>query len=168
MRLFTVGHSSHDPATFVGLLRAHGVDALADVRSVPYSRRHPQFRRDALAATLKTAGVAYVFLGAELGGKGVWDPASAAFQAGLDRVRDGMTRHTVALMCAEKDPLTCHRFGLICRALRGEVAIVHILADGSLESQADAEARLMAEEGVAPLPLVDDDPLAAALRKRFG
>ena len=67
--IFTVGHSAHEVARFVDLLARHGVEAVADVRSMPYSRRHPQFNRETLKESLKASGIAYVFLGKELGAR---------------------------------------------------------------------------------------------------
>ena len=67
--IYTIGHSTHPIEHFISLLHGHGVDALADVRSVPYSRYNPQFNREALSETLKEQGIAYVFLGKELGGR---------------------------------------------------------------------------------------------------
>ncbi len=64
--LYTIGHSNHEIDVFLGLLRQHGVTAVGDVRSQPYSRYVPQFSRDALVAALANAGIAYVFLGKEL------------------------------------------------------------------------------------------------------
>ena len=73
--------------------------------------------------------------------------------SGLERVRTGMRKYRLALMCAEKDPLTCHRAILVCRHLRPVVGdIVHILGDGSLETHGEAETRLLevaAESGTA-------------------
>ena len=66
--VLTVGHSTRPIEAFVGLLRAHGVTLLADVRSTPYSRRHPQFGRERLARSLADAGIGYAHLPA-LGGK---------------------------------------------------------------------------------------------------
>jgi uncharacterized protein (DUF488 family) len=149
--LLTIGHSNHAIERFIGLLTRHGVTALGDVRSFPGSRFNPQFNREALAAALRAHDIAYVFLGEALGGKRDFGGVAAtpAFQAGLDRVRDGVARHRVALMCAEKDPLDCHRFVLICRQLRADLAIRHILADGALEPQAATEDRLLAATGLA-------------------
>src|SRR5580704_12161906 len=65
--LFTIGHSTHSLEHFVNLLTKHGVQAVADVRSVPYSRRNPQFNRKPLMQHLQASGIAYVFLGKELG-----------------------------------------------------------------------------------------------------
>jgi uncharacterized protein (DUF488 family) len=154
--LFTIGHSNHPIERFIALLTRHGVTALADVRSVPRSRFNPQFNRERLDAALREAGIAYVFLGDALGGKpdapGGRDynkmAAAPSFQAGLARVRDGTTRHRVALMCAEKEPLDCHRFVLVARHLRHDLAIQHILADGGLEPQDATEDRLHAATGL--------------------
>ena len=70
------------------------------------------------------------------------------FRAGLERVQTGVARFRLALMCAEKDPLECHRTILVCRQFRNDMDIRHILSDGSLETHADAENRLLAEEKV--------------------
>ena len=155
--VFTVGHSNHPLEGFVALLLQHGVTALADVRSVPHSRRHPHFNRAALAAALEARGIDYVFLGRELGGR-TRDPAlyehgrvsyervlrTEAFRAGIGRVLRGAARHSIVLMCAEREPLDCHRTLLVARALdlRG-LEILHIHADGRLERHADAMDRLV-------------------------
>jgi uncharacterized protein (DUF488 family) len=128
--LYTIGHSNHPIERFVTLLRQHEVTAVCDVRSKPYSRYNPHFDREALKAALEASGIAYVFLGKELGARSD-DPAcylygkvqytklaqTALFQAGLKRVRDGMKTYTIALMCAEKEPLDCHRTILVSRQL---------------------------------------------------
>ncbi|MFO7762062.1 MAG: DUF488 family protein [Thermodesulfobacteriota bacterium] len=160
--IYTIGHSTHSAEKVVDLLRQHGVTAVADVRSRPYSRMNPQFNREAFSALLKAAGIAYVFLGRELGarsedrecyagGKVQYDllAQSKLFQVGLERVIQGMTSHRVALMCAEKDPLTCHRTILVCRHLVArEVNVEHILEDGRLESHDNALSRLLGELGL--------------------
>ncbi len=153
--VYTIGHSNHPIEQFLELLRGTDITAVADVRSVPYSRRWPQFGRDRLAPSLAAAGIAYVYLGAELGGRPA-DPAllhdgkpdygrmaaAPAFHAGLDRVMDGARRYRIALMCAEREPLECHRFLLVSRALHDRgVALRHILADGSIEPHAETERR---------------------------
>jgi uncharacterized protein (DUF488 family) len=178
--VFTVGHSNHAFERFVDLLRGAGVTAVADVRSVPHSRRVPHFDRSALAAGLREADIAYVFLGRELGarpddpalvvgGVASWSrmAAAAGFQSGLDRVLEGARRHRVALLCAEKEPLDCHRTLLVGRALLGRgAALAHILADGTVEPHAVTERRLLAAAGDAQLGLFDAaaalDPLEEA------
>jgi hypothetical protein len=150
--LYTIGHSTHPFERLLERLTRHGITALADVRSFPRSRFNPQFNRERLDAALHDAGMRYVFLGDQLGGKPGGPDArdyqaiagSAEFQAGLDRVRAGAERHVIALMCAEQDPLDCHRFVLICRHLRHDLAIRHILPDGAIEQQGETEARLIA------------------------
>lgn len=160
--VFTVGHSNHSLEGFMALLLQHGVTALADVRSVPHSRRHPHFNRAALAAALETRGVDYVFLGRELGGR-TRDPAlyehgrvsyerilrTERFRAGIGRVLRGAARHSIVLMCAEREPLDCHRTLLVARALdlRG-LEILHIHADGRLERHTDAMDRLVEKFGL--------------------
>jgi uncharacterized protein (DUF488 family) len=156
--VLTIGHSTQPLERLVALLVRHGVTAVADVRSQPYSRYSPDFNKESLEPALKANGVAYVFLGRELGarpddrslydeGRVSWERlrASALFQAGLDRVVDGAVRVSIALLCAEKDPLECHRTLLVGRALeeRG-VAIAHIHADGRLETSDEAMSRLLA------------------------
>jgi uncharacterized protein (DUF488 family) len=155
--LLTVGHSNHVVERFIELLGMHGVTAVGDVRSSPYSRFNPQYNRENLRKTLKEHQIAYVFLGAELGPRSD-DPAcyvdgkvqygrlagAEIFKHGIRRLLTGMKTYRIALMCAEKDPITCHRMILVCRALRSEpFRINHILEDGSLESLRDSERRLI-------------------------
>ncbi len=160
--LFTIGHSNHELSALVGLLRQHGIGAVADVRSQPYSGRLPQFNRPVLEQALKENGLEYVFLGRELGarrdephcyadGQARYElvAKTPAFSKGLQRVLKGLAQYRVALLCAEKDPLTCHRTILVCRQLRSQgFAIQHIHADGSLESHEAAEERLLKLAGL--------------------
>ncbi|HAB16478.1 MAG TPA: hypothetical protein DCE44_08510 [Verrucomicrobiales bacterium] len=160
--VFTIGHSTHSAEAFLALLRQHEVAAVADVRSSPFSRFNPQFNRENLERFLKENGILYVFLGKELGARtndrscyenGRVQYAKLAqtplFQRGLDRVQQGAQRYRVALMCAEKEPLECHRTLLVARALaqRG-LAVKHIHADGHLESHEAAIERLLDVVGV--------------------
>ncbi len=161
-RILTIGHSNHGWDRFTALLRGAGVTAVADVRTSPWSRHTPQFNRETLAGNLKAEGVAYVFLGAELGGRpegkhlfddGVADyeamAREATFQEGLDRVVKGARTHVVALMCAEREPLDCHRCLLVSRRLRDlGLAVSHIHADGAIEPHQETEQRLLVCEGL--------------------
>ena len=167
LELLTIGHSIHSVERFVDLLKMHGVTALCDVRSSPYSRYTPQFNRELLKDELARHRIIYLYLGAELGprssdptcyenGKVQYNRLAGKdlFQQGLGRLRKGMTTHRIALMCAEKDPLTCHRMLLICRNLRGDdIVISHILEDGSLEDNQDTERRLMKQLKIDPADL---------------
>jgi uncharacterized protein (DUF488 family) len=154
--VYTIGHSTHRPDLFLSLLRQHGITAVADVRSTPFSRFNPQFNRQTLQASLATNGIAYVFLGKELGarsdddacyvnGKVQYDrlASTVLFQQGLDRVQEGITRYRLALMCAEKEPLDCHRTILVARHVAGRgLEVQHIHADGRLESHDEVMMRL--------------------------
>ena len=161
--IFTVGHSAHEIADFRDLLAQHDIEAVADVRSAPYSRRHPQFNRDALKEGLRANGIAYVFLGKELGARSK-DPACYAdgrvqfrklartplFRSGIKRLLEGSGQMRIALMCAEKEPLACHRTLLVARELvRICKEVNHILADGTLETHGAAIDRLCRQLGIA-------------------
>ena len=150
-------------AHFTKLLAQHDIEAVADVRSAPYSRRYPQFNRDALKEALRANGIAYVFLGRELGARSR-DPGcyangrvdfrklarTALFRSGIKRVLEGSQQMRIALMCAEKEPLACHRTLLVARELvRGDSKVNHILADGTLETHRDAMNRLCEQLGIA-------------------
>jgi uncharacterized protein (DUF488 family) len=155
--IWTIGHSTHSYERFVELLRAAGITAIADVRTAPYSRHFPQFSQDALKKELRLDGIAYSYLGDELGGRpkssrfycdGVADYEKMAlvpeFSAGLDRVVAGSKTYRIALMCSEQDPLDCHRCLLVGRALaERDVPVMHIMGDGSALSQDDVEKTLL-------------------------
>jgi uncharacterized protein (DUF488 family) len=165
-QLFTVGHSNRSPDEFVALLHQHRVQLVADVRSQPTSARFPYFSSDPLRARLRDEDVEYRFWGDELGARReepeCYEAGQAkynliaktyAFQAGLDRIRETLEAQPVALLCAEKDPLTCHRMILVCRHLREECDIVHLIDAHSVEPQAEAEARLLDLLGLPPRDL---------------
>ena len=177
--VFTVGHSTHTQERFTELLRQHRITAVADVRSTPYSRHHPQFNRRELAGWLAEADIAYVFLGRELGGRSD-DPsdyengrvcydrlqAKPAFGLGVERIVRGAMHQRIALVCSEKEPLDCHRSLLVARALadRG-VSVNHILADGSLETHSQTMKRLLDMTGLKQPRLF---PPAGDQAERFG
>jgi len=160
--VFTIGHSTHALEAFLDLLRKHGVTALADVRSSPYSRFNPQYNKSELANALAANGIKYVFLGRELGarsddrscyrdGRVSYELLARAepFRSGIERVRRGADEHRIALMCAEKEPLECHRTLLVARALAEQgLEVSHILGDGRLETHRDAMVRLLDVTGL--------------------
>ena len=160
--LFTIGHSNHSIEHFLHLLSLHGVSAVADVRSMPFSRYTPQFNQGPLQKAVRGAGMEYVFLGKELGARSE-DPGCYAdgklhfglvaqtelFRNGLARIRKGVETYRIALLCAEKDPITCHRMILVCRHLRPHIPVIrHILEDGSAEENPQAERRLRQSLGI--------------------
>ena len=180
--VYTVGHSNGTAERLLALLERHGITAVADVRSLPYSRFSPQFNREALAGALKNSGLEYVFLGQELGARS-GDPAcyrdgraqyaliaeSPLFERGIERLLAGMEKFRVAILCAEKEPLTCHRSILIARYLheRG-VSVRHILEDGSLEDHEASLLRLLALHGMQENHLFHtrDELVALAYQKQ--
>ena len=158
-RILTIGHSNHPLERFLALLSKHGVTAVADVRSAPYSRFCPHFNRDVLTTALKESGIRYSYLGRELGGRSD-DPMcyqdgqiqyervarTDVFRKGVARVVSGAESFRVALMCAEKEPLDCHRTLLVAPALVAlGVEVGHILADGQLETHERTMDRLLDE-----------------------
>jgi len=161
--VLTIGHSNHSQEVLLALLARHGVTAVCDVRSSPYSRRHPQFNRERLREALDRHGIAYHFLGRELGGRPS-DPAcyengqvryrrvagTELFETGIEQVMREAASHRVALLCAEREPLACHRTLLVSRALEARgVQVNHIHADGRLEPHEDAMTRLLGMVGLA-------------------
>ena len=163
--MFTIGHSNHPIGALLTLLEQHRAAAVADVRSVPYSRRYPQFNRRNLERSLREHGIRYLFLGAELGARSP-DPAcydeegrvrfvrlarTGPFLRGIARVLEEAAHSRLALLCAERDPANCHRTILVAPALRKRGApVTHILADGSLVSQEEVLDRLCAGSGMPP------------------
>jgi uncharacterized protein (DUF488 family) len=180
--LFSIGHSNIPAERFIALLRESSADAIADVRSTPFSRRFPWFSGKALATTLAQHGMTYLAYGDALGGRprdaalyrdGVANYEAMArqpdFQIGLDRLLADAARFRVCLMCAEREPLDCHRCLLVARALaeRG-LAIGHVLHDGTVEPHAATEQRLLALTSAGDDLFVtgQDERLAAAYRRR--
>ncbi len=158
--LFTIGYSNRSIEDLIALLKQHKITALCDVRSAPYSSRNPQFNRETFKQSLKLHSIEYVFLGDALGarpkdlscyveGKAIYQKIAATtlFKNGLERIKLGMQKgYALALMCAEKDPITCHRAILICRDLRGQgVDIRHIIDLQTIETQTDLEKRLISQ-----------------------
>ena len=160
--LFTVGYASFSIKDFIETLRKHDITALIDVRSAPYSKYKPEFKKDNLNKILADNSISYIFLGKYVGAR-VEDPEcyiegklnyhllneTENFKTGINRIFNGMKDYRIALMCAEKDPVNCHRTFLICRTLRSyPIKILHILDGGSLEDHCDTEGRLLKLHGL--------------------
>ncbi len=174
MKLFTIGHSNLNIEAFITLLQKHEVTALADVRSHPYSRYLPHFNQPELNISLSDKGIRYVFLGRELGarpsdltcyveGKALYEKIAATelFEEGIERIIKGVKEYKIALMCAEKDPITCHRTILVCQNLRScGLEINHILQDGSLETHQHLEDRLLDLHGFDSYKVVESRQLS--------
>ncbi len=155
--VLTIGHSNHSMKTFTALLCQQAIAQVVDVRSSPFSRFNPQFNRDVLGPALEQYQIRYLFLGHKLGGRST-DPScyvdgrvqyarvakTNLFNEGIKRVIQEAEGDRIAIMCAEKEPLHCHRTLLVAGALdeRG-MAVEHILADGQTESQHEVMNRLL-------------------------
>lgn len=138
---------------------AYRVSTVVDVRSGPYSKYSPHFDKEVLEIVLRNAKIDYVFLGKELGaqrtedicyieGQAKYDLIAqlSIFQHGLEEVLLKCEHSRVALMCAESDPIKCHRTILICRELKKlcpDLEITHIMGDSTSERQEASEKRLV-------------------------
>ena len=156
LTVWTIGHSNHALAHFLTLLATHGIEMVADVRSAPYSRYAPQFGRDALRMNVTNAGMRYLFMGKELGGRPAepslydeeghvrYDLVSQThdFTRGISLLRPLIGGQRVALLCAEDDPIHCHRRLLVGRVLRDDsIGVLHVRGDGRIESNDEIDAR---------------------------
>jgi uncharacterized protein (DUF488 family) len=155
-RVLTIGHSNHTVEHFLGLLKAHAVQVVVDARSQPYSKYATQFDHEALKLALQDAGIRYVYLGRELGGRPEGDEfyddeghvlydrvaATSLFLEGLSRLERGIREYTVAMLCAEENPAACHRRLLVGRVLidRG-IQVEHIRGDGRIQTEEEVAAQ---------------------------
>ena len=165
-RVFTIGHGGRSFDDVVAQLKATGVQFVVDVRSQPYSRYQPEFSRDALEPAFSNAGLRYIFMGKQLGGRpddptcytenGNVDYAECRrrdfFQEGIRRILNAGERgYSLALLCSEGSPTNCHRSGLIGEELehRG-IPVLHLLPDGGQKPH--TEIMQQRTKGKMPLP----------------
>ncbi|MCU0346093.1 MAG: DUF488 domain-containing protein [Saprospiraceae bacterium] len=157
--IHTIGHSNLAADDFLHLLQAHGIDCVVDVRSTPASQYNPQYNKPALAEFLKENDIVYLHFGKEFGARhtnpklqdetGKVDfekvQATADFRLGIERLRQGVDKgYFPALMCAEAEPLDCHRFSMISNRLEQEgFEVVHILKDGVTATHDELEQTLL-------------------------
>lgn len=156
--IYTIGHSKHPISYFLELLSHYGVTCVVDVRSIPASRFNPQYNKKALAESLKSIGLKYVHFGDAFGARQT-DPAllneagfvdfekvrsTVKFRNALEELRRRSEGgDTLALMCSEAEPLTCHRFVMISVDLK-DFEVRHILKDMSFVTQEGLERELIA------------------------
>ena len=153
--VLTVGHSNHTVEHFLGLLKSHAVEVVVDTRSQPYSKYSTQFDQKDLKQSLAAAGLRYLYLGRELGGRPegeeFYDPdghvlydrvaETPRFQEGLSRLEQGIREYRVALLCAEENPAGCHRRLLIGRVLLEHgIQVEHIRGDGRVQLEEEVAA----------------------------
>jgi uncharacterized protein (DUF488 family) len=159
MTIYTIGHSTHSIQFFLELLRTHNVNCVVDVRSIAASRFNPQYNKKALQNSLEKDDIVYMHFEKEFGARQI-DPAilnnagqvdfekvrqSKSFLNGIERLKDGTTKgYTIALMCAEAEPLDCHRFGMITPALKDAgFDARHILKDNTVITTEELENNLL-------------------------
>ncbi|WP_299976004.1 DUF488 domain-containing protein [uncultured Pseudoteredinibacter sp.] len=160
--LYTIGYATKPFDEFCRQLKQFNITALVDVRSLPFSRRFKEYDQPNLQRNLPTQSIHYIYMGDKLGPRSKDGrhynsdrqidfgklQASKLFLAGIDRLKNGISKgYGIALMCAEKDPASCHRSLLIANFLEANSKweIRHILHDGTLESQAELMHRLIDE-----------------------
>ncbi|HZY80421.1 MAG TPA: DUF488 domain-containing protein [Cyclobacteriaceae bacterium] len=174
--VYTIGHSSHAIGWFIELLLSQGVNCVVDVRSIAASRFNPQYNKKKLDEALKEKGIAYLHMPEEFGarqtspdiltgGKVDFEKVrrSDAFNKGVERIREGVKKgYSIALMCAEAEPLDCHRFSMISVALKDEFEVLHILKDKTIITNADLEEKLLRKFQKKLSPSLFEDRLIAA------
>ena len=157
-RIFSIGYGTRTQEGFINTLRMSGVDTVVDVRSIPRSKYVPHFNEDIIYEALSNAHIDYLNGGEKLGGRQTdlslyeggrvsWDKVAADDTfleaiASLEKLcEDG---HIVAVVCSEGDPMSCHRFGLVSRALAEDgMDVRHILSNGEVVRHDEMETRLV-------------------------
>lgn len=143
--IWTIGHSNHSFPYFVSLLKDHGVSAVVDVRSSPYTKYTPHFSQPKIKELLNLEGIRYLSFGKEFGARreepeayegnvAVWSKIKElpSFREGVERLSKGVNKgFNIALMCSEYDPGTCHRSFLVANSLVDSYEVLHIKRDGT-------------------------------------
>lgn len=159
MDIFTIGYTSFLPADFINVLHHYGIKCLVDVRSMPYSQYHSEYNKETLEEALKKNGIVYRHYAAEFGARqenrvfygpdGILDfekfIRSDEFQSGIEKIKKGMEiGYTFALMCAEKDPINCHRAIMVGQGFKkAGFSVKHIRDTGEVETQEALEQRIL-------------------------
>lgn len=158
-RIYTIGHSNHRLGDFISYLTRYNINCIVDVRSSPYSKFHPQYNKDELKHQLLNSNISYLHFGKEFGAR-FSDEAflseegqvdfekvrnSSQFREGVERLREGIRKdYVISLLCAEAEPLHCHRFSMISFHLAKEkFEIKHILKNGHLKGNDEVETDLV-------------------------
>lgn len=156
----TVGHSNLALDALLDLVAGAGVRTLVDTRSHPYSRWVPHFSRESLGEAAAGQPFEYRFMGDSLGGKpdrrDLYRPDGAAdyeaiarqpfYLDGIERLLALLREGPACLLCAEEDPVQCHRWRLVAGTLRERgVTVRHLRRDGTIESEAQVRARFERE-----------------------
>lgn len=167
--IYTIGYSAFEVDEFISTLKLYNITAVSDVRSSPYSKFKPDYNREFLSKKLKENNIQYVFLGDNLGArfedKSVYINGAVnfelaskldCFKKGVQRLVEGSKKFTIALLCAEKDPIECHRGILIAKNISNTFDVFHILADSTIETHKQLEHRLEKRFGLDQAVLFGD------------
>ena len=156
--IYTIGYSGFSFEAFADMLANNQISAVIDVRSAPHSRHFPDYDREALKEKLAPKHIYYRNYAHEFGARqdnplfytdGIMDFAkfsrSEQFLQGVEKLTESMKQgYTFALMCAEKEPVTCHRAILVSRAFRDRnFQVIHLMPDGNHLSQKDIDNTLI-------------------------
>lgn len=180
--IYSIGHSNLPIEEFIALLSQHRIEALVDTRSHPYSKHAPHFNEAELSVAVKTAGLKYVFMGEELGGRPkdarFYDSTgrvlyglvaeTKTFQTGIRRLERGSGKYRLAVLCSEEDPSFCHRNLLIGRVLKTRgFDVLHIRRGGTLESDVELTLRNSRQFQMFSEPEVEWRSIQSVLQKRL-
>jgi uncharacterized protein (DUF488 family) len=163
-KIYTIGSSIHTIDEFISLLNKYRINAVVDVRSVPYSQHTPQYNKETLVDVLNNNSIYYFDFSKEFGAKRkekcVYTNNRVDFHKvlqlpdflnGINRINAGILKgYNITLLCTEKNPLDCHRFSLVSKALVDtlNVSVEHILFDGEIVNQSTLERRLLNNFGL--------------------
>jgi Uncharacterized conserved protein len=164
MKLYSLGYATISLLEFIKILKEKEINSIADVRSLPYSKRFFEYNREDFAKALKKESIHYVYLGEGLGPRSLalsnYDSDGQVqfeklkktyeFKRDVERLQTGLSKgYSIAMMCAEKKPETCHRSLLIGESLlhQYDVDTKHILHNKNIELQSELEHRIMRERG---------------------
>lgn len=185
--IHTIGHSNLAASDFLHLLQLYGIDCVIDVRSTPASQYNPQYNKPILANFLQENDIMYLHFGREFGarqtntmlhddeGKVDFEKVqrTADFKTGVERMEQGVEKgYFPALMCAEADPLECHRFSMISGHLTEKgFDVVHILKNGEAATHQDLEqvllkkfAKKLPQPNIFEPNITKEDQIKAAYR----
>ncbi|MEG0012998.1 MAG: DUF488 domain-containing protein [Cellulosilyticaceae bacterium] len=159
--VYTLGYAHHTQESFLELLKKYQINCVVDVRTMAYSKFHPQFNKEPLNIFLKQNGIVYVHMYKEFGiirgettlnnEDGYLDFNKLAclpiFKSGLERIHAGVEKgFTICFICAEKDPSDCHRSTLVGRELsKVGYKVNNIRYDGVIEEHSVLEERIIEE-----------------------
>jgi uncharacterized protein (DUF488 family) len=162
--IYSIGYSTHKPEVFFAILSQYKIKYLIDVRKTASSYFNEQFSSVPLRKNCNQNRVKYLHL-PELGGESLAYSIlqeDQSWQRGIERIRKGNELGCdMVLMCAEGNPLDCHRFLHLSRELKNTISVKHILKDGSLIDQESLENKLMFTEKIHPDLFIDHDKLVS-------